>query len=596
MEKDNKTILTPGASTCSNAPETYNEPVYLQRDNYLNEFADDSAKALARANLGVLSSAESMRANDIQLAIAEAVANSMSDHLSKSDPHNIMTQVNKKLGEFMRLDGMVGFQNRVSGKDPVSPDDLSTKRYVDSVVNTHIEDHNDPHDTMQLVREALKSYALACDVYAKSQTYSQVQIDTLIRDMVKTDGSTPFIVPQKGVYPVLSSDLAVKAYVDDVMKAHKLESDPHNMYSYIEDRLKLYAKAEDVYTKEETYSRPQIESKIESLMTPVVEKAITKHVQEDDPHHTMESVRAMEYVKADGTVPFKQPQSGVPGIKPEHLATIGDVEYRTKALSDKFDESVESCIWKTSGPVQTTVGYVEDNSILPDKVNFQQIMDKIFYGDGVGIDVKEYAQYGEIIDVVMNIRPTLMIDIVKLYQGDKLIGTFDREDFEPDGSHTVKSNPITEDPTIFKMEVTYTNGNIKTVTAQTSIAYGVYVGIMPKWMHGMQMTIDYMESQILSDPTNNKKFFDGSGRLEYEMDYLFNTPDEPKSLFIAMPTSYPNLSSVDTVTQQFPANQFECIDNIVLTLADGKLIMYKIYIFPVGIVELNMKVIYKLQK
>lgn len=34
--------------------------------------------------------------------------------------------------------------------------------------------------------------------------------------------------------------------------------------------------------------------------------------------------------------------------------------------------------WKTSGPVQTTVGFVEDNTQLPDHLTCQEIFDLIF--------------------------------------------------------------------------------------------------------------------------------------------------------------------------------------------------------------------------
>lgn len=35
-------------------------------------------------------------------------------------------------------------------------------------------------------------------------------------------------------------------------------------------------------------------------------------------------------------------------------------------------------VWKTSGPVQTTVGFVEDNSEVANEVTFQEAMDAIF--------------------------------------------------------------------------------------------------------------------------------------------------------------------------------------------------------------------------
>lgn len=596
MENNGKTILTPGASVCNDTVNDSAEQGYLHHDNFLSEFKDERERQLARTNLEVLSSSETMRRVEIENAISENVSNAISDHKGETDPHNIIPAVDRRLEGYVKRDGLKGFTGPVSGKNPVSSSDLTTKEYVDDTFYEHVSDRNDPHNTMNLVNETLQSYAMKCDVYPRTKTYSRVEVDTLIKDMVKNDGTTPFKAPQQGVYPKSSADLTTKAYVDDVIKKHVLDEDPHGLMTYLSGKFDKYYTKDEVYTKEETYSRPQLESKIESLMDPVVERAIRRHLQEDDPHGTMESVRAMNYVKADGTVPFEEPVSGVPGVKPEHLATIGDIDFRVAKIREEFNEDIESIVWKTSGPVQSTVGHVEDNTELPSIVTFQQIMDKIFYGDGVTLDVPEYAQYGQRVDVTMGIRPTMLIDVVKLYQNGKLIGVFSRDDFEPSGQYTTKSEPITINPTEFKMEVSYTNGNIKSVTASIGIAYGVYVGIMPKWMHGSQMTIDYMESMVVADPTNNKKSFLGDNTLEYTIHYSFDTPEELKSIYIALPVDYPNLAAVDTVAQQFPANQFDKISNIPLTLDDGQIVMYKIYIFPAGIVELDMDVTYKLQK
>ena len=83
---------------------------------------------------------------------------------------------------------------------------------------------------------------------------------------------------------------------------------------------------------------------------------------------------------------------------------------------------------------------------------------------------------------------------------------------------------------------------------------------------------------------------------EVTVSYNFTSPSELKSLYIAMPVNYPNLISVETATQQINVNQFECVNNIPLTLNDGRIVMYKLYILRVGMCELNMDVTYKLQK
>lgn len=591
----NQTILNPGTSVCSD-PVTQSETGALLHDNFLSEFVDEREKALARTNLGVLASTDTMRTIEIENYVAQAMSDAINTHLSADDPHKILARVDKKLEGYVKTDGTVSMQAPLGGKNPVAPADLTTKEYVDNALYAHASSTDDPHKTMIKVKEELANYAPIDHVYGKSETYTQVQVDTLIKNMIRNDGTTPFLVPQQGVYPKSSLDLSTKGYVDDMISQHKLEKDPHGLVTTIEDRLSNYYTKDQVYTKDETYSRAQLNSKIEELMEPVVNSAINKHLQEDDPHHTMEAVKAMNYVKADGSVPFTNPQQGVPGIKQNDLATIGDVDYRVKQVNDTVQEQANGMIWNTSGPVQTTVGYVEDNTELPAKITFQEIMDSIFYGDGVYLEVPAYAEYNAVVDVSMNIRPITLIDVVKLYQDDVLIGTFQKPDFEDDGEYSVKSNPITNNPTTFRMEVTYTNGNIKTVTAQTKIAFAVYAGIMPKWMNGSQVTINWMETSVANDPTNNNKFFTSEDVDEVTVSYNFTSPTELKSLYIALPVSYPNLVSVETATQQINVNQFECVNNIPLTLNDGRIVMYKLYILRIGMCELNMDVTYKLQK
>lgn len=588
-----ETILTPGSESCNPVPAAEPTGTALLVENYLGEFDSDQKRQLARTNLDVPSIEEAIRPQDAETMMDEKVKAAIDSHVKDVDPHDILTQVTEILKGYIKADGSIPFTAPVSGKAPQAASDLATREYVDTVLGAHERDMDDPHQTMVKVKEELTKYALSDDVYPKSQTYTQAEVDTMMKNAVKSDGTTPFKVPQKGVYPKSSADLSTKAYVDDVMNAHKSDADAHGFITTLENRLKNYYTKSEVIPANETYTRAQIDSKIESLMTPVIDSAINKHIMADDPHGTLAAVRMMNYVKADGSVPFTARQKGVAGVEQNDLATIGDVDFRVNGLRQEVEESTDSMVWKTSGPVQSTVGFVVDNSEMPARVTFQQMMDAIFYGDGVRLEVPEYAEYGSTVKVVMTVRPTALIQSVDLMQDDKVIGSFLMEDFEPDGQCTAISEPIKNNPTTFKLKVTYTNGNVKTATAQTGIGYGVYVGIMPKWMQGSQMTIDYMNQLCSADPENNKKFFAGEKVDEYRIHYNFQGT-ELKSLFIAMPVSYKDLSTVYTVTQQFPAYQFECVNNIPFTFPDGKIVMYKIYIFPTGIVELNMDVIYKL--
>lgn len=588
------TILTPGTENPCSPVTPQNDEGFLKHDNFLGEFIDEREKSLARTNLGVYGKEDTMTAVAIENMIAENVSNAINDHCKESDPHETIPVILEKLKGYVKLDGTTPFQAPQKGINPSSPEDLTTKEYVDTKMISHSEDTHDPHRTMNLVREALVDYALACDVYPKNKVYTQAQVNTLIADMVKNDGTTPFKVPQKGVYPKSNDDLATKRYADDVFSKHNLESDPHGLREYVNTKLEQYALADDVYKKSETYSRPQVNAVIEGLMCDVINREINKHCIEDDPHKTWATVQEQHYVKRDGSVPFTAPQAGKPGVMDDDFIVRSQLKAVRKAIEERIDNIGADFFWKTSGPVQTTVGMVEDNTELPSKISFQDIMDAIFYGDGVKIEVPKYTSYGSMVDVTMHVRPAMLIDYVELYQEDNMIGRFTYNDFADGGEHTVKSMPITKNPTRFRMKVFYTNGNVRTAEAETKIAYGVYVGITPKWMSGSTMSIEYMEQLLLSDPTNNKKFNLGDEETEYRIHYKFNTPEEVKSLFIAMPITYPDLNYMCTITQQFPASQFECINNIPLQFPNGTIVMYKIYIFPVGIAEMDMCAIYKL--
>ena len=70
-------------------------------------------------------------------------------------------------------------------------------------------------------------------------------------------------------------------------------------------------------------------------MTPVIDSAINKHIMADDPHGTLAAVRMMNYVKADGSVPFTARQKGVAGVEQNDLATIGDIDFRVNGLKQE---------------------------------------------------------------------------------------------------------------------------------------------------------------------------------------------------------------------------------------------------------------------
>ena len=208
--------------------------------------------------------------SELDLVTKRFVTKVIKDHLSSDDPHNIIDQVrdileqyvkqtdvyfksqvytkdevDKQAANYIKKDGTTPFTKAQRGADPQIDSDLATKRYVDKVNYQHLVDI-DPHGFVALLNNRLASYAKANNVYDKAQTYSRVQIDSIIRSLVldaakeviidhlnahdphniiseikrekyiKQDGSIPFRSPQQGVDAVNDSDLTTLQQVKEI--------------------------------------------------------------------------------------------------------------------------------------------------------------------------------------------------------------------------------------------------------------------------------------------------------------------------------------------------------------------------------------------
>ena len=92
-------------------------------------------------------------------------------------------EIDKQSGKYIKKDGSTPFTKAQIGADPQIDSHLATKRYVDKVIYNHLIDV-DPHGFVALLNKRLALYAKASNVYDKSQTYSRVQIDSIIRGLV----------------------------------------------------------------------------------------------------------------------------------------------------------------------------------------------------------------------------------------------------------------------------------------------------------------------------------------------------------------------------------------------------------------------------
>jgi hypothetical protein len=95
----------------------------------------------------------------------------MLEHLNQVDPHNILPQVDTKLGEYVKKDGTTPFTGVQTGVDPTGPLHLTTKRFVEAILQAHKSD-SFAHNITDTITAALSDYTKSTDIYLKNQTYS----------------------------------------------------------------------------------------------------------------------------------------------------------------------------------------------------------------------------------------------------------------------------------------------------------------------------------------------------------------------------------------------------------------------------------------
>ena len=153
-------ILVPGEGgmeTCSDVEVTNNEVQYLQKDNYLGEFESTDDKAIARTNLGVPALEDVYNKTETTNEASRVVQEAMQNHLNDDDPHSILPQVETMISGMVKSDGSVAFTSPQTGVDPVQAYHLTTKQFVETLLNSHIS-ASDPHNIMSLVNEALSTF------------------------------------------------------------------------------------------------------------------------------------------------------------------------------------------------------------------------------------------------------------------------------------------------------------------------------------------------------------------------------------------------------------------------------------------------------
>lgn len=583
------TILTPGEENIEQTPVEKVTP-YLEKDNYLSEFQTDGEKAVARENLDVYSKDSVYNKTESDILLDKVIKQAFDKYLNMEDPHGILPTVREMIEGVVKNDGTTPFLAPQKGVDPVQDFHLTTKRFVTKLLKEHA-DAEDPHRILPEVEDMLEQYVKQSQVYFKNQLYTKNEIDQQSNKYLKGDGTTPFTKPQIGADPQIDSHLSTKRYVDQVMYKHLVDVDPHGFISILNKRLASYSKANNVYDKTQTYSRVQIDSIVRSLVADAAKEVIVDHLNEFDPHNILAEVRKFKFVKQDGTTPFKSPQKGVDAVDPQDLVTLHQVEEKVQEVEQVVSKIPEP-IWITSGPVESTVGHVEDNTPVPETMTLQEIMDAIFYGKGICLEVPEYVIITKSCEVTMCIHgSTGLVQYAELYQNGKLIYTFKKEDFE-NGCVTVDSLPLMEDAE-FTFKVYYTNGSVHEETKVVSCYVPVFVGLLPKWKFANTITMDYLIELCKEDTEGTQnRFLNDKGRdiESFTFEYIFQDP-KLRHPFVVMPAGYPNLESMVTSSQNFGIEAFDVIDMIPLTIPGVEDdIIFKVYVYRQALSNLNQKV------
>lgn len=586
-------ILIPGTPGASNSDSvTVEESLnYLIKDNYLSEFETELDKEIARQNLGVHNKEDVYTKTEVDSTIKKETSDQMKFHLAEDDPHKIMVKIDHLLQNLIKIDGTTPFTAPQTGVNPIFDYHLTTKKFVTDLLNAHVL-KEDPHNTMTLVRNELQAYVEKNQVYLKRELYTKTEVDKLLKPYVINDGSTPFNRPQVGVTPILDNHLATKKYVDKTLYDHLVEADPHQFITILNQRLAKFYSKNETYSKAETYSRSQIDSLVYKLVLDAAKSALEEHINQSDPHNILSSIQNNHYITRDGSVGFTAVQKGVEGVADNDLIVLSQLNKLKDSLESQINDSQP--IWKTSGPAQVTVGFIESEAPMPIEMSFQETMDAIFYGKVVEVTSLPITAIGSTPEVNMFVRGTGLVSQAYLYQNDELIGTFNRYDFES-GQCKVNAKPILED-TEFRFQVEFYNGPSLSATWKTKVSYGVFVGLLPKWVFGSVVTYDYLMSLVDEDPYNNIMSGDYS---EYtstiKHKFSFTSPDNLKHIILAMPKDYPSLEEMVTPSQHFGVEAFDVIDEIPFKIPGiDKDVIFKIYIYREALAAFNSEITFKL--
>lgn len=576
-------------------------PESLVKQNYLGEFNTEDEKSVVRENLGVFAKESTYSKEETDAKIQEILKSILKNYVTSTELPQAISELTDEIANagYVKSDGTVPFTNaQTQSALPTSDDHLTNKIYVDNLLKAHIN-ANDPHKILDKISGLLAQYAKLSDVYTKQSTYQRKEIDCLLTNKVSKDGSIPFIKPQIGVDPTLPSHLATARYVQKVMQDHNNELDPHDFQSTLKRVLSNYYTKSETYTKAQTYSRSQLLEIVKSNMKDVIDQAITTHLAKDGSVSELKDYILNElykYVKIDGSVAHTNPQPGVAAVNPNEFVVLEQLQTELEKAVEKLKENIKNATnqttWIPSGPVRTTVGFVEDNSVMPKEMTVQQVCDAIFYGRRLGIEAPEYAEYGENVCIKILAHGLGTLTEATIYKNGEVLGTLSPSDFINDPEKGIyyeycNTGEFTKD-TEWKVVFHYSDNKEITEKATTKLSYPIFIGMVPYWWNVQEdVTIESLRRLVAEDP-ENCKFFTHLGKdiKELTAKYKFEDPKK-RSLVIVTPDDYPSISKLTSPTQSVEKDAFVEWKQPMYPNNAKVGVVYKIFVYNQSLVKLD---------
>lgn len=581
---------------------------YLLQDNYLSEFSTDNEKDLVRSNLGVYSKSETLSADEVTKAIEQVINSYIVNYPTNKKLEEVKSQLLEILNgnEYVKGDGSIPFTK--PPKQLLTPTDeleLANKKYVDGLMKAHREE-TDPHNIGYKVRTLTEDCVKRHDVYTRHEVYNKSEINIQLLHYVRQDGTTPFSRPQVGKDPLLPEHLATAGYVQRLLDSHRGEFDPHGFTTILENRLRNFYSKSETYSKQHTYSKAEIDSLLENRTRRIVDQAIRDHILRDGNLRDMRAEildKLKEYVKTDGSRAFTEPQEGVPATSLNHLATLQQVLEFTNnvetSVSRVEDNLIRFSRWKTSGPVNATVGLVQEGTTLKDNMTLQMVCDAIFYGGRQGIEAPKYIINEYVVQVSIYVRKLELIDNIKLYKDDTLIGTYTKDDIHLTEeinnlgkfmNITINNLSNINKDIHWKAVYTFTDSTTFTSTATSKFIYMSFFGLMPYWWNVQEdVTWDSLSTLITNGYQSQFVLVTGKDAKGIEAQFNYSGSDK-KSLILAVPDEYPDLVAMTNKIQKVGPEAFAVWKQPLYPVANAPSVLYKIYVFNQSLVRLQDKI------